>query len=71
LSLRNTDDEYLEGLENKSIAIIREAKAQFSNPAALWSTGKDSTATLWLCKKAFFGKIPFSIIHIDTGCKFL
>jgi sulfate adenylyltransferase subunit 2 len=38
--------------------------------ACLWSTGKDSTAAVWLCKKAFFGKIPFPIIHIDTGYKF-
>ena len=61
---------YLEELEKKSIAITREAKAQFKNPAVLWSTGKDSTAALWLCKKAFFGKIPFPVIHIDTGYKF-
>jgi len=57
-------------LEKKSIAILREARAQFRNPAALWSTGKDSTTTLWLCRKAFFGKIPFPVIHIDTGRKF-
>ena len=61
---------YLEELEKKSIALIREAKAQFKNPAVLWSTGKDSTATVWLCKKAFFGKIPFPVIHIDTSYKF-
>ncbi len=61
---------HLEDLEKRSISIIREAKAQFKNPAVLWSTGKDSTATVWLCKKAFFGKIPFPIIHIDTGYKF-
>lgn len=63
-------DSYLQELEKKSIAIIREAKAQFKNPAVLWSTGKDSTATVWLCKKAFFGKIPFPVIHIDTSYKF-
>jgi len=61
---------YLRELEKKSIAIVREAKAQFTNLAVLWSTGKDSTTSLWLCKKAFFGKIPFPVIHIDTGCKF-
>ncbi len=61
---------YLQELEKRSIAIIREAKAQFKNPAILWSTGKDSTATVWLCKKAFFGKIPFPVIHIDTSYKF-
>ena len=61
---------HLEELENRSIAIIREAKAQFKNLAILWSTGKDSTTSLWLCKKAFFGRIPFPVIHIDTGYKF-
>ena len=63
-------DKDLQDLEKKSIAIIREAKAQFKNPAILWSTGKDSTTTIWLCKKAFFGDIPFPVIHIDTGRKF-
>lgn len=61
---------YLGDLEKRSIAIIREAKAQFKNPAVLWSTGKDSTTTVWLCKKAFFGDIPFPVIHIDTSYKF-
>jgi sulfate adenylyltransferase subunit 2 len=60
----------LQDLEKKSIAVIREAKAQFRNPAVLWSTGKDSTTTVWLCKKAFFGELPFPVIHIDTGYKF-
>jgi len=63
-------EDHLAALEKKSISIIREAKAQFKNLAVLWSTGKDSTATLWLCKKAFFGKVPFPVIHIDTGYKF-
>ncbi|RZN34433.1 MAG: sulfate adenylyltransferase subunit CysD [Methanophagales archaeon ANME-1-THS] len=60
----------LKDLENKSIYIIREAYAEFENPAVLWSTGKDSTTVLWLCRKAFFGTIPFPVIHIDTGYKF-
>ncbi len=55
----------LKDLENRSIYILREAYAEFKRPAVLWSTGKDSTATLWLCRKAFFGKIPFPVIHID------
>jgi len=63
-------ENYLADLERKSISIIREAKAQFNNLAVLWSTGKDSTATVWLCKKAFFGKVPFPVVHIDTGYKF-
>ena len=61
---------HLQELEKRSIAIIREAKAQFKRLGILWSTGKDSTTSLWLCKKAFFGKIPFPVIHIDTGYKF-
>jgi sulfate adenylyltransferase subunit 2 len=60
----------LKDLENRSIYIIREAFAEFKKPAVLWSTGKDSTTTLWLCRKAFFGRIPFPVIHIDTGYKF-
>ncbi|MBU0980001.1 MAG: sulfate adenylyltransferase subunit CysD [Nanoarchaeota archaeon] len=61
---------HLKELEDKSIFIIREAKNKFKNPAVLWSIGKDSTMLLWLCKKAFFGKIPFPVVHIDTGYKF-
>ena len=61
---------HLQELEKRSIAIIREAKAQFKKLGILWSTGKDSTTSLWLCKKAFFGKIPLPVIHIDTGYKF-
>jgi len=63
-------EDYLSNLERKSISIIREAKAQFRNMGVLWSTGKDSTATLWLCRRAFFGTIPFPVIHIDTSFKF-
>ncbi len=70
MTVPSIDDTYLDALEKRSIAIIREARAQFKNPAALWSTGKDSTATIWLCKKAFFGKLPFPVIHLDTGVKF-
>ena len=60
----------LKSLENRSIYILREAYAEFERPAVLWSTGKDSTTVLHLCRKAFFGKIPFPVIHIDTGRKF-
>lgn len=62
--------DYLDELENRSIYLIREAKVQFRNQALLWSMGKDSTTLLWLCRKAFFGKIPFPVIHIDTTFKF-
>ena len=61
--------DHLDELESRSIYIIREAYAQFRDIAMLWSIGKDSTTMLWLVRKAFFGKIPFPMIHIDTGCK--
>jgi len=60
----------LKDLENRTIYIVRETYAEFERPAVLWSVGKDSTTMLWLCRKAFFGKIPFPVIHIDTGYKF-
>ncbi len=60
----------LSELENQSIYIIREAHVHFRNLALLWSIGKDSTALLWLCRKAFFGKLPFPVLHIDTSFKF-
>lgn len=57
-------------LENKSIYIIREAYNKHKNIAFLWSIGKDSTTLLWLIRKAFFGRIPFPVIHLDTEYKF-
>ncbi len=62
--------DYLTELENQSIYIFREAYARFKNVALLWSIGKDSTSMLWLARKAFYGKIPFPVIHIDTSYKF-
>ena len=61
---------HLDKLENQSIYIIREAYSQFRDVAMLWSIGKDSTTLLWLVRKAFFGKIPFPVLHIDTTYKF-
>jgi len=61
---------HLDKLESQSIFIIREAYSQFRNVAMLWSIGKDSTTLLWLVRKAFFGKIPFPIMHLDTTYKF-
>ncbi|HTY44467.1 MAG TPA: sulfate adenylyltransferase subunit CysD [Patescibacteria group bacterium] len=62
--------EYLDQLENQSIYILREAYARFRDIALLWSIGKDSTTLVWIARKAFFGKIPFPVIHIDTSFKF-
>jgi sulfate adenylyltransferase subunit 2 len=52
---------------NKSLFILREAKARFDNPAILWSTGKDSTAIIGLCLDAFYDEVPFPVVFIDTG----
>ncbi|MCX7714592.1 MAG: sulfate adenylyltransferase subunit 2 [Clostridia bacterium] len=61
--------EHLDILENKSIHIIREAYSCFENLCMLWSIGKDSTVLLWLARKAFFGHVPFPLVHIDTHYK--
>lgn len=62
---------YLEKLESESIHIIREAFAEAKNPVMLYSIGKDSSVLLRLAEKAFYpGKIPFPLLHVDTGYKF-
>ena len=61
--------DHLGKLENISIHILREAYANFERLGMLWSIGKDSTVLLWLSRKAFFGHVPFPLVHIDTGCK--
>ena len=63
--------DYLEQLEAESIHIFREIAAQFERPALLFSGGKDSITLVHLAKKAFApGKIPFPLVHIDTGHNF-
>ena len=62
---------HLRTLEAESIYILREAAAEFSNPVMLYSIGKDSSVMLRLTQKAFFpGRIPFPLLHVDTGYKF-
>jgi sulfate adenylyltransferase subunit 2 len=62
---------HLRRLEAESIGIIREVAAEFRNPVMLYSIGKDSSVMLHLARKAFFpGKLPFPLLHIDTGWKF-
>jgi sulfate adenylyltransferase subunit 2 len=56
----------LDDLEARSIAIVREAYFRISNLCMLWSMGKDSTALLWLVRKAFFGTVPFPVVLLDT-----
>src|SRR5215212_9738662 len=65
---RNIMD-HLSKLENQSIYILREAYNKFENLGMLWSIGKDSTVMLWLARKAFFGHVPFPLVHVDTTYK--
>lgn len=62
---------YLEELESEAIFILREVWAQFQNPVILFSGGKDSILVTHLAKKAFHpAKIPFALMHVDTGHNF-
>jgi len=60
----------LDELEAQSIFIFREAFARLKKLALLWSLGKDSNVMIWLARKAFFGRVPFPAMHVDTGKKF-
>lgn len=62
---------HLEQLEAESIHIMREVAAGFENPCMFYSIGKDSTVMLHLARKAFApGKVPFTLLHIDTTWEF-
>jgi sulfate adenylyltransferase subunit 2 len=62
---------HLKELESESIFIIRELVAQFENPVLLFSGGKDSILVTYLAMKAFYpARIPFPLLHIDTGHNF-
>ncbi len=61
--------DHLDQLESQSVFVLREAYANFKNLAMLWSIGKDSTVLLWLARKAFFGHVPMTLVHIDTSFK--
>ncbi|PRX43524.1 sulfate adenylyltransferase subunit CysD [Salegentibacter salegens] len=62
---------YLDELESEAIYIMREVWAQFENPVILFSGGKDSILVTHLAKKAFYpSKIPFALMHVDTGHNF-
>lgn len=61
----------LDLLEAESIHIIREVVAEFEHPVMLYSIGKDSSVMMRLAQKAFApGRIPFPLLHVDTGLKF-
>ena len=62
---------HLKVLESEAIFIIREVAAQFEKPVMLFSGGKDSIIMFHLARKAFYpDKIPFPLMHIDTGHNF-
>lgn len=62
---------HLDQLEAESIHIFREVAAEFENPVMLYSVGKDSSCMVRLAQKAFApGRIPFPLLHVDTGYKF-
>jgi sulfate adenylyltransferase subunit 2 len=62
---------HLRELESESVFIMREVAAQFERPGLLFSGGKDSIVMVHLARKAFWpAKIPFPLIHIDTGHNF-
>jgi sulfate adenylyltransferase subunit 2 len=62
---------YLDELESEAIYILREVYSQFQNPVIMFSGGKDSILLTHLAKKAFYpAKIPFPLLHVDTGHNF-
>jgi sulfate adenylyltransferase subunit 2 len=62
---------HLTQLEAEAIYVMREVAAQFERPALLFSGGKDSIVMVHLARKAFFpAKLPFPLLHIDTGHNF-
>ena len=69
--MKNYNLTHLKELESESIYVLREVFAQFQNPAILFSGGKDSIVVTHLARKAFHpAKIPFPLVHIDTGHNF-
>ncbi len=65
------DTSLINALENEAIYIFREVAAQFEKPVLLFSGGKDSITLVRLAQKAFWpAKIPFPLMHIDTGHNF-
>ncbi len=62
---------YIDELESEAIYVLREVYAQFQNPVILFSGGKDSIVLTHLAKKAFYPcKVPFALMHVDTGHNF-
>ncbi len=69
--MKNYQIDHIRQLESEAIYVIREVAAQFERPVMLFSGGKDSICMAYLASKAFYpGKIPFPLMHIDTGHNF-
>src|SRR4051812_31112488 len=69
--LGDVNARHLDALESEAIHIMREVAAECSNPALLFSGGKDSVVLLRIAEKAFRpGKFPFPLVHVDTGHNF-
>ena len=68
-AVRESTPTRLRALEDQSVYVLREAYKHFPDLCMLWSMGKDSTVLLWLVRKAFFGHVPFPVVHIDTSYK--
>ena len=63
----NSTAEPLNTLESQTVYIFREAFNKIDKLAMLWSFGKDSNVMIHLARKAFFGRVPFPLVHCDTG----
>ncbi|HEX5725702.1 MAG TPA: phosphoadenosine phosphosulfate reductase family protein, partial [Longimicrobiaceae bacterium] len=62
---------HLAQLESEAVYVLRETAAQFERPVLLFSGGKDSITMVHLARKAFWpARIPFPLLHIDTGHNF-
>lgn len=69
--MHNYNLSHLDQLEAEAIFILRETAAQFENPGLLFSAGKDSIVMAHLARKAFYpAKLPFPLVHVDTGHNF-
>lgn len=70
-NLLEINDDHLRELENEAIFVIREVASQFENKVILFSGGKDSIVLVHLARKAFWpARLPFRLMHIDTGHNF-